>query len=215
MNIAVFVSGGGTNLQAIIDEVKFGSLTNVKIKIVIASKDDIFAIKRSKNENIPCKVISKKEYSNLIEYDKALIQALKEYNIDLVVLAGFLSRIGSEFISFYKNKIINIHPSLIPAFCGNGMYGIIPHVEVIRKGVMITGATVHFVDEDYDNGPILLQKAVRVFSSDTPQILQKRVMDEAEHVILPLSIKLISENKVKIIDGKAKIEDDDFIPYIV
>ncbi len=206
MNIAVFVSGGGTNLQAIIDNIKNGYLKQIELSLVISSKDGVFALERAKIENIPYFIVSSKNYNSQKEYDKELIKILKEKRIELVVLAGFLSLLGPDFVSEYKNRIINIHPSLIPSFCGTGMYGIMPHVAAIEKGVKITGATVHFVDDKYDTGPIILQKTVEVETDDTPEILQKRVMELAEQKILPKALKLYSEGKIRIIGNKTIIE---------
>jgi len=206
MNIAVFVSGGGTNLQAIIDSIKSGYLKQIKISLVISSKDGVFALERAKLENIPYAVISYKNYNSQKEYDLKLIKILKEKRVELIVLAGFLSFLGPDFVSEYENRIINIHPSLIPSFCGTGMYGIKPHVAAIEKGVKVTGATVHFVDNKYDTGPIILQQTVEVLDNDTPEILQKRVMELAEQKILPHALKLYSENKIRIIGNKTVIE---------
>ncbi len=203
MDIAVFVSGGGTNLQAIIDNIRTGVLSGVRIRIVIASKEGIYAIERSRAAGIPYKVISRKQYPEAEEFHAVLTDALKPYKIDLVVLAGYLSRLSERFIDEYRNRIINIHPALIPSFCGEGMYGIRPHIEAIRRGVKITGATVHFVDRDYDNGPIILQKPVEVLDDDTPESLQARVMDLAEQIILPEAVRLIRDNRVSITsDGR-------------
>lgn len=205
MNIAVFVSGSGTNLQAIIDKIDDGYLTNTKIALVISSRDDVYAIERAKTNNIPCSVIKRKNYKTLQEYDKSLLNELSNKSIDLIVLAGFLSFLGPDLINEYKNKIINVHPSLIPSFCGEGMYGIKPHKAALARGVKITGATVHFVNEHYDCGPIILQKAVQIEDTDTPEVLQKRVMKECEHIILPQAIKLFLENKIEIVGNKTFI----------
>lgn len=203
MNLAVFVSGGGTNLQAIIDNIETGKLKGVAISVVIASRDGITAIDRAVSNNIPYRVVSRKSFSDFKDFELAIIHALADFNIDLLVLAGYLSKLGSKVINEYKGKIINIHPSLIPAFCGEGMYGIRPHVSAIEKGVKLTGATVHYVNDEYDSGPIILQKAVDVYADDTPEVLQKRVMNEAEQVILPLAIEYIRDGKVHLTqDGK-------------
>jgi phosphoribosylaminoimidazolecarboxamide formyltransferase/IMP cyclohydrolase len=202
MNIAVFVSGGGTNLQAIIDQIGSGHLPGVKIVKVIASRDHIYAIERAKRSGIPFRVISKKDYPDIGEYDSVLISEMKSAKVDLVVLAGFLSLLGTRFIREYSGRIINVHPSLIPSFCGEGMYGIMPHKAALAAGVRMTGATVHFVDEQYDTGPIILQKTVDVHEGDSPETLQARVMEEAERIILPASIRLIAEKAIRIVNGK-------------
>ncbi|MDD4717355.1 MAG: formyltransferase family protein, partial [Eubacteriales bacterium] len=165
--------------------------------------DGITAIDRAVSNNIPFRVVSRKSFSDFKDFELAIIHALADFNIDLLVLAGYLSKLGSKVINEYKGKIINIHPSLIPAFCGEGMYGIRPHVSAIEKGVKLTGATVHYVNDEYDSGPIILQKAVDVYADDTPEVLQKRVMNEAEQVILPLAIEYIRDGKVHLTqDGK-------------
>ncbi|NLW89578.1 MAG: phosphoribosylglycinamide formyltransferase [Clostridiaceae bacterium] len=202
MNIAVLVSGGGTNLQAIMDANRNNQLGNVCISIVISSKPDAYAIKRAEIENIPVLVLSKKEISDPREYDRRMLSALDRAQTDIVVLAGFLSLLGPDVVSRYENRIINIHPSLIPAFCGPGMYGIRPHQAAIDRGVKVSGATVHFVNRNYDDGPIILQKAVCVFNEDTPESLQLRVMTECEQVILPKAIRLIAENRVIVENNK-------------
>lgn len=203
--IAVFVSGGGTNLQAIIDQIRTKKLENIVIARVIASKSGTFAEVRAQKEKIPVTKVIRKEFESLHDYDMCLIDSLKDDNIDLIVLAGFLSFIGPDFINEYKNRIINVHPSLIPAFCGDKMYGIKPHIAAIERGVKVTGATVHFVDEEYDTGPIILQKAVIVEDKDTPLDLQERVMREAEQVILPQAILLFSQGRIKITGRKIQI----------
>ena len=206
MNIAVFVSGGGTNLQAIIDSINSGTLQNINISVVIASRDGIYALERARKNDIPFIVISNKSYDNENDFDNALTDALEGREIDLVVLAGYLSKLGPGFIRKYTNRIINIHPSLIPSFCGDGMFGIKPHKEAIRRGVKITGATVHFVEHDYDNGPIIIQKAVCVKDEDTPETLQIRVMEEAERLILPEAIGYFRDNRIRITaDGRRTV----------
>lgn len=191
--IAVLVSGGGTNLQAIIDSINSGYL-NCKIEAVISNKDGICAIDRAKKNNIPVYIFDKKIYKNNISQE---ICSLLENKVDLIVLAGWLSILRGSLIEKFKNKIINIHPSLIPSFCGEGMYGIKVHEKAIEYGVKFSGCTVHFVDEGTDSGPIILQKVVPVLSYDTAKILQKRVLLE-EHSALPEAIKLISENRVTV-----------------
>lgn len=195
--IAVFVSGGGTNLQAIIDQIDDGYLSDIEIDCVIASKPGTKAQTRAQARGIASYVISRKDYSDIASYDQALLNTLKGRKIDLVVLAGFLSLLGPDFVRFYEKKIINIHPSLIPAFCGHGLYGIKPHQAALEYGVKISGATVHFVDEQYDTGPILLQKSVPVKTTDTADELQQRVMKESEQIILPQAIRLIADGRVR------------------
>ena len=204
MKIAVFVSGGGTNLQAIIDKIASGEIRNVEISEVIASNASAFAIERAKKAGIPSKVISKKLLGDEA-YDEATLSELNGLGVDLVVLAGFLSMLGPKTVKAYANRIINIHPALIPAFCGKGMYGIRPHEAVLAKGVKISGATVHFVNEHYDEGPIILQKAVDVLPDDTPETLQKRIMKECEQVILPEAINLIAEGKIEVVNNLVRV----------
>jgi len=205
LNIGVLVSGGGTNLQAIIDKIENGYLKECKISVVVSSKKDAFALERAKKHGIKGECIVKKQYSSIEEYDKALIRCLEENEVELVVLAGFMSILGETFVNRFKNRIINIHPSLIPSFCGKGYYGIIPHQKAIEYGVKVTGATVHFVELETDAGPIILQKAVYINEDDTPVTLQKRVMEEAEWEILPEAIKLFSEGRLKLEGRKVKI----------
>ena len=201
LNLGIMVSGGGTNLQAIIDGVESGRLPNCRITTVVSSRDKAYALKRAEKYGLPGIVISRKSFSTAEAYDAALLKHFREKEVGLVVLAGFLSMLGKSFIDAYKNRIINIHPSLIPSFCGKGYYGIIPHREALEYGVRVTGATVHFVDYEYDSGPIILQKAVEVREDDTPESLQKRVMEEAEWVILPEAIRLYSEGRLAL-DGR-------------
>jgi len=205
MRIAVLVSGGGTNLQAIIDCIKDNKLSGIEIARVISSRENTYAQKRAEDFNIPVSVIVRKNYRCQKDYDIALLNELKNDAVELIVLAGFLSFLGTDFICTYKNRIINVHPSLVPSFCGDGMYGIRPHEAAIEKGVKISGATVHFVDGEYDAGPIILQKAVIVEDDDTPEILQKRIMIEAEQVILPKAIELFSKGAIIIEGRKTKI----------
>ncbi len=201
LNIGVLVSGGGSNLQAIIDKIKSGYMNNVQIVTVVSSKDGVYALQRAQENDISNTFISRKSFSNIDEYDDALIKHFTEHKVDLVVMAGFLSILGERFNKFFEKRVINIHPSLIPAFCGKGFYGIIPHQHVIESGVKVTGATVHFVELEADTGPIILQKAVYVEDNDTPEILQKRVMEQAEWEILPEAIKLYAENRL-VVEGK-------------
>jgi phosphoribosylglycinamide formyltransferase-1 len=183
--ISVFVSGGGTNLQAILDQIAAGTLPGVQIVCVVASRPGTYAQVRAEQAGLPCMIVERRNFPDLAHYDEALIRCLKPYAVDLVVLAGFLSLLGPDFVAAYRNRIINIHPSLIPAFCGPGLYGIRPHQAALAYGVKVSGATVHFLSEQYDEGPILLQKAVDVQENDTPESLQQRVMQEAEQIILP------------------------------
>ncbi len=198
LRIGVMVSGGGTNLQAILDNINNGELADCQIVTVVSSKPDVFALERAKLNNIPSKVISRKSFNTIEDYDDALMLHMRSYDVELVVLAGFLSLLGERFVQTYRNAIINVHPSLIPSFCGKGYYGITPHIKVLEYGVKITGATVHFVEPEYDSGPIILQKAVEVLPDDTAEALQKRVMEQAEWVILPRAIKLYSQRKLRI-----------------
>lgn len=207
LKIAVLVSGGGTNLQAIIDNIEQGRITGAKIEAVISNKKDVYALERARNHGIKTSVISPKDYDNREEFSQALLSQINSYQIDLIVLAGYLVIIPEILIQNYKNKIINIHPSLIPAFCGEGYYGLRVHEAVLKRGSKITGATVHFVDEGTDTGPIILQKAVEVYEDDTPEVLQRRVMEEAEWHILPQAIELIAGNKLLIKDNRVYIND--------
>lgn len=198
LRVLVCVSGGGTNLQAIIDAEKAGNLGDTKIVRVISNNPGAYALERAKAAGIEGVCVSPKEYAEREEFHKALLAAINEAKPDLIVLAGFLVVIPKEVISTYRNRIINIHPSLIPSFCGTGYYGLKVHEAALERGVKITGATVHFVDEGTDTGPIILQKAVEVKEGDTPKELQLRVMQEAEWVILPAAIKLIADGKVAL-----------------
>ncbi|MBQ3029908.1 MAG: phosphoribosylglycinamide formyltransferase [Agathobacter sp.] len=207
LKVAVCVSGGGTNLQAIIDAVENGTITNTEIKVVISNNKNAYALERAKNHNIEGICISPKDYESRAEFNKAFLEKLDSYEVDLVVLAGFLVVIPPEMIAKYRNRIINVHPSLIPSFCGTGFYGLKVHEGALERGVKVTGATVHFVDEGTDTGPIILQKAVYIENGDTPEVLQKRVMEQAEWVILPRAIDLIANNKVSIVDGKTIIAE--------
>ncbi len=198
MKIAVFVSGGGTNLQAIIDNTKDGILQDVEIALVLSSSKDAYALERAANNGIKSVVVSKKDYDSIEAWDEAVVSAVDESGAELIVLAGYLSLMGPKIVSKYSNRIINIHPALIPSFCGAGMYGIRPHKAALAKGVKVSGATVHFVNENYDEGPILLQKAVDVLPDDTPETLQRRIMEQCEWKILPQAIRLIADGKVVI-----------------
>ena len=195
-NIAVLVSGGGTNLQAILESERRGENPNGKVTLVVASKPGVYALERAKNFGVPGVVVRRKDYATAEEFDAALLNVLREHHIDLVVLAGFLSVLGPSVIAAYPNRILNVHPSLIPSFCGPGFYGLRVHEAALARGVKVTGATVHFVNEECDGGPILLQKAVEVQPGDTPETLQKRVMVEAEWQLLPKAIAMVCNGEV-------------------
>ncbi|MBR2134216.1 MAG: phosphoribosylglycinamide formyltransferase [Eubacterium sp.] len=205
LNIAVFVSGGGTNLQALIDAQDRGEIKNGQITFVLASNENAYALKRAEKAGIETAVVNRKEYSTKEAYDQAILYTLKDKSIDLIVLAGFLSILGEELISKYRNRIINIHPSLIPLFCGDGFYGKKVHTAVLESGVKVTGATAHFVNEITDGGAIILQKAVPVEKGDNEEILQYRVMRQAEWEILPKAVSLFCEGRIKIIGNKTEI----------
>lgn len=195
-NIAVLVSGGGTNLQAILESERRGENPNGKVTLVVASKPGVYALERAKNFGVPGVVVRRKDYATAEEFDAALLNVLREHRIDLVVLAGFLSVLGPSVIAAYPDRILNVHPSLIPSFCGPGFYGLRVHEAALERGVKVTGATVHFVNEVCDGGPILLQKAVEVQPGDTPETLQKRVMVEAEWQLLPKAIAMVCNGEV-------------------
>ena len=192
VNIAVFVSGGGTNLQALIDSEKNGVLKSGKIKLVVSSQPGAYALERAAKAGIPSVVVNKKAAGTSEAFEAQLERNLKEYDIDLIILAGFLSILSGDFTAKYRDRILNVHPSLIPSFCGKGMYGLKVHETALEKGVKVTGATVHFVNRVPDGGKILLQKAVEVQDGDTPEILQRRVMEQAEWVLLPRAAELVS-----------------------
>ena len=206
-NIVVLVSGGGTNLQALIDAEKSEIIKNGKITCVISSNPNAYALERAKNNSIETAVIRKKDYHSFDEYDKALAELLLEKKADLVVLAGFMTVLGEKVISAFSNRIINIHPALIPSFCGKGYYGLYVHEAVLARGGKVTGATAHFVNEICDGGPIITQKAVEVKNGDTPEILQRRVMEQAEWRILPEAVSLFCQGKIKIINNIAVVEE--------
>ena len=205
LNVVVLVSGGGTNLQAIIDAVESGAVTNTKVTGVISNNKNAYALERAKNHGIQGICISPKEYASREEFNVKFLEAVNALEPELIVLAGFLVVIPPAMIEKYRNRIINIHPSLIPSFCGTGFYGLKVHEAELERGVKVVGATVHFVDEGTDTGPIILQKAVEVQQGDTPEVLQRRVMEQAEWKILPHAIDLIANNKVKVEDGKVRI----------
>ena len=196
--IGVLVSGGGTNLQAIMDAVKNGDIPNTEISFVISNNANAYALTRAENAGIPARCISPKNFTSRLDFENALTEAVVSYNVDLVVAAGFLVIIPKAMIRAYKDRIINIHPSLIPSFCGTGYYGLKVHEAVLARGVKVTGATVHFVNEGTDTGPIIFQKAVEVLQDDTPKSLQLRVMEQAEWVILPKAIEYISRGLVSV-----------------
>ncbi len=205
MNIAVLVSGGGTNLQALIDAQNRGEIKNGKITCVIASKSDAYALERAEKNGIATRVIARKEYDDVHTYTKAVTDALIEEKADLVVYAGFMTILDEQIVKAFPYKMMNVHPALIPSFCGKGFYGLHVHEAVLEKGVKLTGATVHFVTEECDGGPIILQKAAAVENGDTPEILQKRVMEQCEWKILPQAVSLFCEGRIKVIDNKTEI----------
>jgi phosphoribosylglycinamide formyltransferase, formyltetrahydrofolate-dependent len=201
LKLAVLVSGGGTNLQAIIDSIQNKQITNAAIEVVISNKKDAYALTRAAEHGIAPACISPRDYENREEFSQALLETIDRYQVDLIVLAGYLVIVPEIIIKKYTNRIINIHPSLIPSFCGNGFYGLKVHEGVLTRGNKVTGATVHFVDEGTDTGPIILQKAVNVQDEDTPEILQKRVMEEAEWKILPEAINLIANQEIEVVNN--------------
>lgn len=204
-NIVVLVSGGGTNLQALIDAQSRGEIKNGKITCVVSSNPNAYALTRAESNNIHTEVIRRRDYDSFGDYDNALTQLLLGQKADLVVLAGFMTILGSTVIKAFENRIINIHPSLIPSFCGEGFYGLHVHEQALAKGVKVTGATAHFVNEICDGGPIIIQRAVEVQNGDTPEILQKRVMEQAEWKILPKAVSLFCEDKIIVKDNKTEI----------
>ena len=205
LRVVVMVSGGGTNLQAIIDSVKDGTITNAQIVGVISNNKNAYALKRAEENDIPSVCVSPKDFETRDIFNEKLLEAVDSYEPDLIVLAGFLVVIPPEMIKKYENRMINIHPSLIPSFCGKGYYGLKVHEAALARGVKVVGATVHFVDEGTDTGPIILQKAVEVQQGDTPEVLQRRVMEQAEWKILPKAIDLIANGKVRVEDKKTVI----------
>ena len=207
LKILVCVSGGGTNLQAIIDGVQGGTVTDIEIVRVISNNKKAYALERAVQAGIDAICVSPRDYADRELFNEAFMREVDAAGPDLIVLAGFLVVIPPELIRKYENRIINIHPSLIPSFCGTGYYGLKVHEAALKRGVKVTGATVHFVDEGTDTGPIIMQKAVNVLPGDTPEILQRRVMEEAEWIILPKSLNLIAQGKVKISDGQVEIAE--------
>lgn len=207
LRVLVLVSGGGTNLQAIIDAVEEGRITNTELVGVISNNRNAYALERAEKHGIAAACISPRDFADRAEFNKVFFEEVKKRQPDLIVLAGFLVVIPEEMTAFYQNRIINIHPSLIPAFCGTGFYGLKVHEAALARGVKVVGATVHFVDEGTDTGPIILQKAVEVKEGDTPEILQRRVMEQAEWNILPQAIDLIANGRITVEDGKVHINE--------
>lgn len=206
LRVVVLVSGGGTNLQAIIDAVESGRITNTELVAVISNNKGVYALERAKKAGIRDIVVSPKDFENREAFNRALVEMIDSLNADLVVLAGYLVVIPPAMIDKYENRIINIHPSLIPSFCGTGFYGLKVHEAALARGVKVVGATVHFVDKGTDTGPILLQKAVAVEEGDTPEVLQRRVMEQAEWILLPQAIEMIANDKVVVVDGKVIVK---------
>lgn len=198
LRVGVMVSGGGTNLQAILDSIDNGSIRNARVEVVISNNRNAYALERARNHGIEAVCVSPRDYENREQFNMAFLDKVNEYQLDLIVLAGFLVAIPTAMIQKYRNRIINIHPSLIPSFCGVGYYGLKVHEAALKRGVKITGATVHFVDEGTDTGPILLQKPVEVKPDDTPELLQRRVMEEAEWILLPRAIDMIANGEIEI-----------------
>lgn len=207
LKIVVLVSGGGTNLQAILDAIDNGKITDTRVEAVISNNSGAYALVRAAERGIPTETVTRKAIPDRDAYDRALLAAVQRYSPDLVVLAGCLVVIPEIMVDAFPNRIINIHPALIPAFCGTGYYGLKVHEGVLARGVKVTGATVHFVDKGTDTGPIILQKAVAVQEGDTPEVLQRRVMEQAEWEIMPRAIDLIARGKVTVADGLAHIRD--------
>ena len=206
LKVAVLVSGGGTNLQAILDSVDKGIITNAEISLVVSNKPGAYALERAAKKNIATAVLVPKEYDSRDAFGEVLTEVLQKAEIDLVVLAGYLVILPKNFVKAFEGRMINIHPSLIPSHCGAGYYGLKVHESVLKRGNKVTGATVHFVDEGTDSGPIIVQKAVEVLEGDTPEVLQKRVMEQAEWIILPKAIDLIANNKIEIRDNLVRLK---------
>ena len=207
LKMVVLVSGGGTNLQAIMDAIDNGKITNARIEAVISNNKNAYALTRAANKGITAECVTRADVPDRDEYDRVLLETVKKYEPDLVVLAGCLVVIPKIMVEAFPNRIINIHPALIPSFCGTGYYGLKVHEGVLSRGVKVTGATVHFVDDGTDTGPIILQKAVEVKQGDTPEILQRRVMEQAEWIIMPEAINLIANGKVSVVDGLVRISE--------
>lgn len=206
-NVVVLVSGGGTNLQALLDAEARGEIKNGKITCVISSKSDAYALIRAEKSGVKTRVLERKAYADVSAYSSAMLNALKEENADVVVYAGFMTILDESVCNAFAGKMINVHPSLIPSFCGKGYYGLRVHEEAIKKGVKVTGATVHFVTAECDGGPIVLQKAVEVKEGDTPEVLQRRVMENAEWKILPEAVGLLCDERIDIVDGRTIIKE--------
>ena len=196
VNVAVLVSGGGTNLQALLDAEKEGKYRNAHIALVVASKPGVYALERAAKAGVESAVVSRKDFASAEEFNDAMLNTLKEHGIGAVVLAGYLSMVGENVIAAYRDKILNVHPSLIPSFCGPGFYGLRVHEAALAKGVKVTGATVHLVNEKYDDGRIVLQKAVDVLPGDMPEVLQRRVMEQAEWILLPRALDMLTSGEV-------------------
>lgn len=207
-NIVVLVSGGGTNLQALLDAQHRGEIPNGKITCVIASKPGVYALERAAQSNVPTRVLNRSDYPDIAAYSKAMVTALQEEKADLVIYAGFMTILDEQVVQAFPYKMMNVHPALIPAFCGKGYYGLHVHEEVLKRGVKLTGATVHFVTEVCDGGPIILQDCVPVLQEDTPQLLQKRVMEQCEWKLLPKAAALFCDGKITVRDGKTFIKDE-------
>ena len=207
LRLAVLVSGGGTNLQAILDGIDKGTITNAKVSVVVSNNKNAYALTRAQKAGIPAVCVSPKDYENREAFNRALLETIQSHQPDLVVLAGCLVVIPPEMVEAYPNRIINIHPALIPSFCGTGYYGLKVHEAALARGVKVTGATVHFVDAGTDTGPIILQKAVEILPGDTPEVLQRRVMEQAEWVIMPKAIDLIANGGVSVAEGLVQIKE--------
>ncbi len=205
LNIAVLVSGGGTNLQALIDAERAGEIKGGRISLVVASRPGVYALERAANAGIEGVVLARRDYADVDAYSEALETLLKEKNTDLIVLAGFMTITNEKFTRAFENKIINVHPALIPSFCGKGFYGLHVHEAALARGVKVSGATVHFVNEVCDGGPIILQRAVPVEEGDTPEVLQRRIMEQAEWKILPQAVSLFCEGRLKVENGVVRI----------
>ena len=207
-NIAVFCSGGGTNLQAIIDGIKSGKITNGRLSLVLSSKDEAqaYAVTRARENNIPVQIVKRKEYPDEKEFSAQILEKMKSYEIDLIVLAGFMSVLSEDFLKLYENRIINVHPALIPAFCGKGFYGLKVHEQALLRGVKLSGASVHFANEITDGGPIILQKAIEVKDDDTPESLQARIMAECERPLLVRAVDLFCSGRLEVRDNKVYID---------
>lgn len=205
--IVVLVSGGGTNLQALIDAQEKGEIKNGKITCVVSSKEGAFALERAKKHGIKTRVLSRRDYSDVVEYSRDMLKILKEEQADLVVYAGFMTILDELVTKEYVNKMMNVHPALIPSFCGKGFYGLHVHEAVLNRGVKLTGATVHFVNEVCDGGPIIIQKSIDIKNDDTPQTLQKRVMEQCEWIILPKAVSLFCQDKIKVVGNKTIVTE--------